>query len=138
MGISPTEEKVAAIMEFPAPTSRKQVSRFIGMVNYYQRFVPNISELLIPLYNMDIKNKREPFVWCSECQNSFDKIKLALSTATLLTFPNPDLPLELVCDASNVAVGAVVQQRSGQRVEPLVFFSRKLKESQTHYSTLAC
>ena len=53
MGISPTEEKVAAIMEFPAPTSRKQVSRFIGMVNYYHRFVPNISELLIPLYKMD-------------------------------------------------------------------------------------
>ena len=135
MGISPTVEKVAAIMEFPAPTSRKQVSRFIGMVNYYHRFVPNISELLIPLYKMDIKNKREPFVWCSGCQNSFDKIKLALSTATLLTFPNPDLPLELVCDASNVAVGAVVQQRSGQHVEPLMFFSRKLKESQTHYST---
>ena len=134
-GITPTAEKVQDIRDFPRPVSRKQVTRFIGMVNYYHRFVPRISEYLIPLYEMDSKKKREPFVWSQACEESFTAIKNALCAATMLTFLDPSMSLELVCDASNVAVGAVVQQRSGDRVEPLMFFSRKLKPAQTHYST---
>lgn len=136
-GISPTDEKVAAIRDFPSPSTRKQVTRFLGMVNYYHRFIPKLSEYLIPLYALDAyrKNNRTPFVWSSECEQGFQATKDSLCRATLLHFVNPLLPLELVCDASNVAVGAVLQQKNGQVPEPLMFFSRKLKESQTHYST---
>lgn len=134
-GIAPTADKVSAIRDFPTPASKKQVTRFIGMVNYYHRFVPRISALLIPLYAMDIKNKRVPFEWSLDCERSFREIKQALSDATLLNFLDPDCPLELVCDASNIAIGAVLQQRKSDCIAPLMFFSRKLKDSQTHYST---
>lgn len=133
-GIAPTDDKVKDILDFPAPTSRKQVTRFIGMINYYHRFIPHISELLIPLYEMDIKKKRDPFLWSPECEKSFVQLKNMLAKTTLLTFPNPELNLELVCDASNIAVGAVLQQKSRDKIETLMFFSRKLKDSQTHYS----
>lgn len=132
-GIAPTEEKVRAIREFPRPTSRKQVVRFVGMVNYYHRFVPQISALLIPLHALDVK--KIPFVWSEECERGFLGVKDALSRATMLTFINPSLPLQLVCDASNVAVGAVLQQGTAGQEEPLAFFSRKLKDAQQHYST---
>ena len=121
-GIAPTDDKVKDILDFPAPTSRKQVTRFIGMINYYHRFIPHISELLIPLYEMDIKKKRDPFLWSPECEKSFVQLKNMLAKTTLLTFPNPELNLELVCDASNIAVGAVLQKSLAIKSSHLCFF----------------
>ena len=136
-GISPTEEKVRAIREYPVPVSRKQLKRFIGMVNYYHRFIPMLSEHLQPLYDTesDGKSVRAPLVWSEECQRAFENTKSALAEVTLLNYLKPDGELELVCDASNLAIGAVLQQRCSGVAEPLMFFSRKLKESQKHYST---
>lgn len=134
-GIQPTTEKVHAIRNFPTPTTRKQIHRFTGLVNYYHRFVPHLSELLIPLFRAQSGTSRSPLEWTTECQENFDRVKHILSEATMLSYLNPAAALELACDASGVAIGAVLQQRIDRRVEPLMFFSRKLKESQTHYST---
>lgn len=134
-GITPTDDKVQAIRDFPTPSNKKQVIRFIGMVNYYHRFLPHISELLIPLYAAGDQNRKVKFFWSAECEKNFAEIKLALCRATMLTYLDANSNLELVCDASNLAVGAVLQQRRNNWAEPLMFFSRKLKESQTHYST---
>ena len=85
-GISPTEEKVRAIREYPVPVSRKQLKRFIGMVNYYHRFIPMLSEHLQPLYDTesDGKSVRAPLVWSEECQRAFENTKSALAEVTLL------------------------------------------------------
>ena len=135
-GIAPTEEKVRAIREFPAPTSKKQLTRFLGMVNYYHRFIPMLSEHLRPLYNLQkTGSSKSALPWNQEHQKAFDDTKDALANVTLLNFLKPECELELVCDASNFAIGAVLQQRSANLPEPLMFFSRKLKDSQSHYST---
>lgn len=136
-GIRPSQSKVQAIIDFPAPTSRKKLKCFIGMVNYYHRCIPKLSELLIPLYTLDgsLSKKSAAFNWPPECNDAFRKIKDGLANATLLSFLDSEASLELVCDASNNAVGAALQQRKADVVQPLMFFSKKLKDSQTHYST---
>ena len=87
------------------------------------------------MYAAGDQNRKVKFFWSAECEKNFAEIKLALCRATMLTYLDANSNLELVCDASNLAVGAVLQQRRNSLAEPIMIFSRKLKESQTHYST---
>lgn len=136
-GIAPCETKIQVIRDFPSPVSHKQLKRFIGMVNYYHRFVPHLSKLLIPLYELDNKKyAKNKFVWGERFETAFQATKTALCNATMVTFIDPTAALELVCDASDSAVGGALQQRdSNDCVQPLMFFSKKLNSAQTHYST---
>ena len=140
-GIAPSNDRVKIINEFPTPSSQKQLQRFIGMINYYHRFFPNLAEHLIPLYSLlnslnKCKRKADKiFIWSDECEQSFNKIKQLLIDGTLLAHPDPLASLELVTDASNLSIGGVLQQRKGDLPVPLAFFSRKLSPAQVKYST---
>ena len=140
-GIAPSPDRVVAIRDFPTPVSVKSAQRFVGMVGYYHRFVPGLSRELVPIHNHVAAHsklsKQAPFTWPTECQIAFEKVKDALANAVLLEFPDQDAEYSLTTDASDTAVGGVLQQRvPGEDIwRPLAFFSRKLKPAETRYST---
>ena len=128
-GIRPSPEKVDAILAAKEPTTIKQLQRFHGMVNYYRRFTPQAAHHLCALFDA-LQGKPKHLEWNPNLQKSFEAIKLALATATMLHHPDPSLALALTTDASDVAVGGVVEQRGPKGWEPLAFFSKKLEEPQ--------
>jgi len=105
-GIRPPLEKVDAINKFPRPTTIKGVQEFLGMINYYHRFVPHASATLSPLH--DAITKTKTLKWGPSQEDAFQAAKVALAAATTLNYPRQDAPLYLVTDASNLAVGAVL------------------------------
>jgi len=140
-GIAPLPDRVTAIQEFPRPTSTRKLREFLGLVNFYRRFVPHCADIVQPLTTLlrqtkpKTKLKTEPLVWSSAATAAFPKIKEALANATMLVHPAAASPLSLVVDASDLAVGAVLQQTVGNEVQPLAFFSKNLKPAETRYST---
>ncbi|BHF78125.1 hypothetical protein SprV_0602123500 [Sparganum proliferum] len=133
-GLRPLSSKVEAIRDFPLPTSKRQLQRFLGMVNFYRRFLPNCADLMLPLTNM-LSGPKGPLELTGEALTAFERIKNSLADATLLTHPAPDAQLSLVVDASTVAVGAVLQQHLAGSTQPIAFFSKKLLPAETRYST---
>ena len=133
-GIRPLESKIAAIKDFPVPSSKTQLQRFLGMINFYRRFIPNCAELTLPLTNL-LRLPKAKFAFTKEAEDSFEAIKSALAEITLLHHPEPNTQLAVMTDASTVAIGAVLQQFVNGEWRPLSFFSRKLKPAETRYST---
>ena len=135
-GIRPTVSKVQSIQEFPQPSSRKQLRRFLGMVNFYRQCIPHCAQILQPLDSMLAgKETKAPLTWSEEATCAFKTAKQALNAATTLPHPQPDAPISLMIDASNVAVGGVVHQHVDGKLIPVSFFSKKLSLTETRYST---
>jgi transposase InsO family protein len=133
-GIAPLPQKVAAIREFPKPTTKKQLRRFLGMSNFYRRFQKGIASHLKPLHDM-LKQKKRILNW-SECETKeFETIKIELANMAMLRYPDHNSKLSLQVDASDTAIGAVLQQNSSKGWEPLGFFSKALDKTQRKYST---
>nr|VZI35605.1 unnamed protein product [Spirometra erinaceieuropaei] len=132
--LRPLSSKVEAIRDFPPPTSKRQLQRFLGMVNFYRRFLPNCADLMLPLTNL-LSGPKGPLQLRGHALTASERIKTSLADATLLTHPAPEAPLSLMVDASTVAVGAVLQQHINDSTRPLAFFSKKLSPAETRYST---
>ena len=128
-GIKPLPERVEGIMATPAPNTVKGLQSFLGMVNYYRRFIKNAAHHLFHLFNL-LKEKPKTLPWNADAQKSFEAIKKALADAALLHHPKSGAPLALTTDASNHAIGAVLEQRGANGWEPLAFYSGKLQENQ--------
>ena len=109
-GIRPLPEKVEAIRKTRPPTSIKELRRFLGMVNYYRRFVKAAAHHLYYFFDA-LKASPKRLNWSEDMQTSFDSIKDALANSTMLHHPDPNLPLAITTDASDVAIGAVIEQR---------------------------
>ncbi len=134
-GIKPLQKKVDVIENFPRPENVKDLHKFVGMINFYHRFIPSAAKILKPLYNaVSKKNVKEKFTWTNEMEKSFIEAKQALSSVTMLAHPLPDAPLSLTTDASNIAIGAVLQQKIHSGWQPLAFFSRQLRQAEIKYS----
>ncbi|BHF83927.1 hypothetical protein SprV_0902707600 [Sparganum proliferum] len=133
-GLRSLPSKVDAVRNFPPPTSKRQLQRFLGMVNFYRRFLPNCADLMLPLTNL-LSGPQGPLELRGHALTAFERIKTSLADATLLTHPAPEAPLSLMVDASTVAVGAVLQQHINNSTRPLAFFSKKLSPAETRYST---
>ena len=140
-GIAPLPTRVEAIREVPAPTTIKELQRFLGMVNYYRRFIKRAAHHLYPLFGAlkgpkkkkgEAKQPRpKTLTWNDSLQSSFTAIKEALAVATLLHHPRPNAPLALTTDASAYATGGVLEQLGPNGWEPLAFYSSKLDDHQT-------
>ena len=129
-GISPLPSKVEAIKNFPLPETYRQLRRFIGMLQYYNRFLRHAATILAPLNDLLSgykKNKRNKKVaWTPNTVAAFERAKTALANATMLNFPKSNGQIALFCDASAIAVGATLMQKNDENVwEPLGFFSKK-------------
>ena len=136
-GIRPLEEKVNVIRQFPQPTSQRKLRQFLGLVNFYHRFIPGCARILQPLHLLltgSTKSDRA-LVWTPTAEAAFKEVKDTLSNATLLVHPQSDAPTCIITDASDTAVGAVLQQRIDSVWSPLSYFSRKLTPAETRYST---
>lgn len=140
-GISPLTDKVSAIRDARTPTSLKSLRSFLGLVNFYRRFIPDCAKILTPLTDLlgtrgkRGKRSRKALEWTPKCEEAFREIKEALARVALLAYPDVDAPLSLMVDASNDAVGGVVQQLKGDAWQPIGFFSHKLQPAETRYST---
>lgn len=134
-GIRPTEEKVKAIKEAPAPPNVTQLRSFLGLINYYNKFLPNLAANLTPLYSL--LNKHQRWVWNDEQQVAFQRAKDALQSDALLTHYDPGKPLVLACDASDYGVGAILSHVvDGGKERPIAYISRTLSAAEKHYSQL--
>ena len=128
-GVKPLDERVDAIRQTTRPTTVKELQRFLGMINYYRRFIKNAAGHLYHLFSA-LEGKPKVLKWTPEMQGSFEAIKEALASATLLHHPPHDAQLALTADASKVAMGAVLEQRGPKGWEPLAYFSKKLSTPQ--------
>lgn len=137
-GIRPLESKVHAIQEFPEPKTCKELRRFLGMINFYRRFLPGAAAAQAPLHSLltgPNTNGSKPIQMTTELRQAFKNCKCALSKATLLAHPDIKAELSIQTDASDSALGAVLQQRAnGKDWQALGFFSRKLSPAQKKYS----
>ena len=133
-GIRPIETKVQAITDFPQPQTTKQLRQFLGLINFYHRFIPNCAHTLQPLHKL-LKVKCQNLTWDSETSKAFEDIKVNLAKATMLSHPKLAAPTSLATDASDTAIGAVLQQFVDGVWQPISYFSRKLSPAETKYST---
>lgn len=137
-GISPTEEKIEVIKKYPLPTIAKELRRFLAMINFYRRFIPNAVEHQAPLQRLipgNKKNDKTPIEWTPLTIELFDKCKQDLINATILSHPAPESKISLTTDASDTAVGAVLHQHTKADPQPLGFFSKRLSDTERKYST---
>ena len=138
-GISPLVQKVQAIQDFPAPSSLRKLREFLGLVNFYRRFIPHCAALVQPLTDL-LSPKRtgtETLYLSEDALAAFKAVKTALANAALLTHPNSAAPYCLMVDASTVAVGGVLQQYVHNIWQPISFFSKRLRPAETKYSTFS-
>ena len=124
-GIHPLEIWVQVIWTFPLPTTQHQLREFLGLVNFYHRLIPNCATIIQPSNSL-LKHMKRPSdtLLGLSCHHN---IKHALANASLLIHPTPDAPTNIVTDASDVAVGAVLHQYVNGKWCPLLFFSKALK-----------
>ena len=144
-GVAPLSTRVEAINNFPQPCTRGQLMSFLGMVNFYRRFIKGAAALLKPLTDSTRGpgGKSTPLLWTGELSESFRAVKAALAAATVLDHPQLDAELAFAVDANDHHVGAALQQLTVRSWQPLAFFSRKLNSAESKYSTfdrelLAC
>ena len=129
-GITPLPSKVDAIREFTQPTTVKGLQEFIGMVNFYHRFVPAAASIMYKA----LVGKPKDLQWDEAMIAAFSRTKEALSNATMLSYPHANAPIAVIADASGVAVGAVLEQLVEGSWQPLAFFSRQLRPAERKYS----
>ena len=133
--VKPVEAKVEAISDFPVPTSKRQLMRFLGVAGYYRKFCKNFSAIAEPLTNL--LGKKAKYVWTDDCQKSFDKLKAILRSAPVLLAPSFDKEFKLAVDASDVGAGSVLLQEDDNGADhPVCYFSKKFNKHQRNYSTI--
>lgn len=136
--IRPLPAKVDAIDNFTKPVTRNELRRFLGMLNFYRRFLPNAAQIQLPLQILlgpCKKNDRTKIEWDGAAEAAFIGCKTMLREATMLAHPAPSALLAIMCDASDTGIGAVLQQWVDGSWQPLGFFSRKLTDTEKRYST---
>nr|XP_003708371.1 PREDICTED: uncharacterized protein K02A2.6-like [Megachile rotundata] len=134
-GLHKMQDKIDAITNAKRPEDRTQLQSFLGLVNYYGRFLPNLSAILHPLYNLLQKDVK--FIWNNECDRAFCLVKKHICSPNVLAHFNTKLPLVLATDASPYGVGAVLSHKYPDGSErPIQFASQTLTKTQRKYSQI--
>ncbi|XP_043717547.1 uncharacterized protein LOC122665462 [Telopea speciosissima] len=122
------ESKVQAIQEWEAPTKVTELRSFLGLVNYYRRFIQGYSKRAAPL--TDLLKKNKAWEWSDSCQDAFDDLKKAIMEKPVLALPDYGKPFEVHTDASDFAIGGVLMQER----HPIAYESRKLNDTERRYT----
>ena len=131
-GIRMNPAKIEAITSWPAPQSVHDVQVFLGLANFYRRFIKHYSRILLPI--TALLKKGVSFNWSRAAQEALDTLKTAFTTAPVLKHFDPMKPVILEADSSNRALGSVVSQCDNQGVvHPIAFYSRKLNAAELNY-----
>ena len=130
-GLHPTEDKTKAILQAPTPKNTTELRAFLGLINYYGKFLPNLSMILTPLYKLLKNNTR--WKWNTEQAKAFEDAKNLLKSPRVLIHYDSSRPLMLICDASPYGVGAVLTHIMDDNTErPIAFASRTLSKPETN------
>lgn len=132
-GLHCDPDKVAAILNIPTPKNTTEVRRFLGIVSWYRRFIPNCSNLLMPLCGLLRKGNR--FVWTQECEAAFKTVRERLVSSPVISCPDFERPFTIQTDASDYGLGAVLSQEFPEGERVVSFISRSLTRSERKYST---
>ncbi|GKA86571.1 reverse transcriptase domain-containing protein [Tanacetum coccineum] len=132
-GIEVDRAKVDVIAKLPHPTTVKGVRSFLGHAGFYRRFIQDFSKIARPMTHL--LEKETPFVFSKDCIDAFETLKKKLTEAPILVVPDWNLPFELMCDASDFAIGAVLGQRKMKHFQPIHYASKTMTEAQIHYTT---
>ncbi|XP_043805302.1 uncharacterized protein LOC122721514 [Manihot esculenta] len=132
-GIEVDKAKIDTIKNLPYPTSIREIRSFLGHAGFYRRFIKDFSKITQPLCRL--LQQDVPFNFDDSCKSAFDLIKSLLISAPVIQPPDWTLPFEIMCDASNFAIGAVLGQRIGNSPHVIHYASRTLDAAQCNYST---
>nr|GEV94631.1 retrovirus-related Pol polyprotein [Tanacetum cinerariifolium] len=132
-GIEVDNAKIEVISKLPHPTTVKGIRSFLGHAGFYRRFIKDFSKISQPMTHLLEKNS--PFIFSNECIQAFKTLKDKLTEAPILIAPNWDKPFELMCDASDFAVGAVLGQRINKHFRPIHYASKTMNQAETNYTT---
>ena len=132
-GILPNPDKIEAVRSFPVPKSVKELRSFLGLSNYYRRFVEGFSKIASPLNRLTRKDV--VFSWSPECQSAFQTLKDRLCSPPILSYPNFAQPFHLFTDASQTAVGYILGQILDGKEHVIAYGGRELSHAETRYST---
>ncbi|GJU86903.1 reverse transcriptase domain-containing protein, partial [Tanacetum coccineum] len=133
-GIEVDRAKFDVIAKLPHPTTVKGVRSFLGHAGFYRRFIQDFSKIARPITHL--LEKETPFVFSKDCIDAFETLKKKLTKASILVVPDWNLPFELMCDASDFAIGAVLGQRKMKHFQPIHYASKTMTEAQIHYTTM--
>nr|GFA59861.1 reverse transcriptase domain-containing protein [Tanacetum cinerariifolium] len=125
--------KIDIIAKLPHPTTVKGVWGFLSHAGFYRRFIQDFSKISRPMTHLLEKNT--PFIFSKDCIQAFQTLKKKLTEAPILIAPNWDLPCELMCDASDFAIGAVLGQRHEKHLWPIHYASKTMNDAETNYTT---
>ncbi|GBM63775.1 Transposon Ty3-G Gag-Pol polyprotein [Araneus ventricosus] len=131
--VSPNNANIETIKKLQPPTNVKELQRFLGSVNVYNKFIPQYAKLRYPLNQLLKKDVK--FNWTNECQDAFDKLKETLTTKPFLNLYNPDVTCHVFVDASQKSVGAVLKQPDASDIlHPIAYHSRTLRDYEKNYA----
>ncbi|GJZ24763.1 reverse transcriptase domain-containing protein [Tanacetum coccineum] len=131
-GLEVDKAKINVILKLSPPTNIKGVRSFLGHAGFYRHFIKDFSKIARPITKL--LEKDAPFEFNDECQKAFKILKEKLTCAPVIVSPNWNLPFELMCDASDFAVGAVLGQKDGKNFHPIYFASKTLNPAQQKYT----
>jgi len=136
-GVEPDPDKVAAIQKMPQPRNQKEVRRFLGCTGFFRKHIKQYSNIAAPLTSLTRKDAK--FAWGQPEEIAFQSLKTALISAPVLSKPDFDRSFEIHTDASGVAIGACLMQSDDEgRLQPVAYFSRKLRDAETRYPAIDC
>nr|GEX01481.1 reverse transcriptase domain-containing protein [Tanacetum cinerariifolium] len=132
-GIEVDKAKIEVISKLPHPTTVKGICCFLGHAGFYRRFIKDFSKISIPMTHLLEKNS--PFIFSNECIQAFRTLKEKLTEASILIAPNWDQPFELMCNASDFSIGAVLGQRFKKHFRPIHYASKTMTQAEMNYTT---
>nr|GFB63511.1 reverse transcriptase domain-containing protein [Tanacetum cinerariifolium] len=132
-GIEVDKAKIEIILKLPHPTTVKGIRSFLRHAGFYRRFIKDFSKISRPMKHLLEENS--PFIFSNECIQAFRTLKDKLTEASILIAPNWDQPFELMCDASDYAVGAVLGQRIEKHFRPIHYASKTMNQAEANYTT---
>jgi hypothetical protein len=132
-GIKPDPKKIRAVIDFPAPTTVKEIKSFLGLSGYYRKFINSYSSIAKPITNL--LKKGVTYNWDHKCDEAFNKLKSSLCSEPVLQYPDFSKKFILTTDASGKAVAAVLSQGEVGSDLPISYASRTLSKSENNYST---
>lgn len=137
-GSKPMPDRILALANYTKPSTIAELRRFLGAINFYRKSLRNAAEIQAPLHELltgSTKRDKRPVKWNPRAERAFEECKNQIANATLLRHPIPNATLSIQSDASDTAMGGVLEQFHNGNWEPLGYFSRKFTNAQQKYST---